>query len=179
MFCIGNLLLQNFALDGFVKARPVGLTDSYLFYISMDTRQAATAVQQQLDNVSRCCQDINRWKRTFVLISQYKTCTHFEWKHLWGNKQHTNKRRYERNLICLTWSWWIICVSHWCPLRHRISHQSKRGTNTVVHPWQQSSKQTFQFILIVRSSSSRPSSSVHNDKTAVTRFHGACVCYLM
>ena len=29
MFCIGNLLLRMFALEGFVKARPVGMTDSY------------------------------------------------------------------------------------------------------------------------------------------------------
>ena len=29
MFCIGNLLLQIFALEGFVKACQVGLTDSY------------------------------------------------------------------------------------------------------------------------------------------------------
>ena len=31
MFCIGNILLQNFALEGFVKACPVGLTDSYIY----------------------------------------------------------------------------------------------------------------------------------------------------
>ena len=29
MFCIGNFLLQFFALEDFVKACPVGLTDSY------------------------------------------------------------------------------------------------------------------------------------------------------
>ena len=31
MFCIGNLLFQIFALEGFVKACPVGLTDSHKF----------------------------------------------------------------------------------------------------------------------------------------------------
>ena len=35
MFCIGNLLLQIFALEDFVKACPVGLTDSYKTYISI------------------------------------------------------------------------------------------------------------------------------------------------
>ena len=30
MFCIENLLLQIFALEGFVKACPVSLTDSYI-----------------------------------------------------------------------------------------------------------------------------------------------------
>ena len=38
MFCIGDFLLQIFALEGFVKAFPVGLTDSYKYiYIIFST----------------------------------------------------------------------------------------------------------------------------------------------
>ena len=33
MSCSGNLLLRIFAIEGFVKACPVGLTDSYKIYI--------------------------------------------------------------------------------------------------------------------------------------------------
>ena len=38
MFCTGNVKLQIFALDGFVKTCPVGLTDSYIYiyiYVSL------------------------------------------------------------------------------------------------------------------------------------------------
>ena len=48
MFCIGNFLLQIFALEGFVKACPVGLTDSL-------THKALKGKQCPIQNILGRC----------------------------------------------------------------------------------------------------------------------------
>ena len=48
MFCIGNFLLQIFALEGFVKGGPVGLTDSELYMVPVVVCSVSRAFKKRV-----------------------------------------------------------------------------------------------------------------------------------